>query len=103
VVHLRNDMPGEVTVKIEPFNMPGLKATLGRAQVHAHEQTTVFFEWSPDDPAIKCRDCALKLNARLTIQVHVEQTNQTIPVNVELHSGIEGGAPAATPFSPPQK
>jgi hypothetical protein len=103
VIHLRNDMPGEVTVKVDPYNMPGLKVSLGETRVRAHEQTTVFLEWSPDDPAIKCRDCAMKLNTRLTIQVHVEQTNQMFPVNVELYSGLESGAPAATPFSPPQK
>jgi hypothetical protein len=103
VIHLRNDMPGEVTVKVDPFNLPGLKVSLGETQVRAHGQTTLLFEWSPDDPAIKCRDCAMKLNTKLTIHVRLEPTNQVFAINTELYSGLTAGDPFATPFSPPQK
>lgn len=96
VIHLRNDMPGEVSVKVDPPGIPGLKVDVGQPKLEAHEQTTILFEWSPDDPAIRCRECALKTNARTTVQVRVEPTAQVFPITVLLENSSQGG----NPFSP---
>jgi hypothetical protein len=103
VVHLRNDMPGEVHVKVDPLNTPGLKVSLGQTKLAAHEQTTILFEWSPDDPAIKCRECALRTNARTTVNVRIDPTGQVFPITVLLDNGSQGGNPFSPQPSAPQK
>jgi hypothetical protein len=82
VVHVRNDMPGEVSVKIDQPNVPGLKVSVGKSDLQAHDQTTISFEWSPEG----CSDCARMPNSRTTVQVHIEPTGQVFPITVAIEN-----------------
>ncbi len=80
VVHVRNDMPGEVKLKLDKPDLPGLKITIAKTDLKAHEDTTILFEWRLDDPAIQCLDCAKKINARPLVHLHVQPTAQVFPM-----------------------
>lgn len=84
VVHVRNDMPGEISLKVDQPNIAGLKITLGKTQLMAHEETTLLFEWRLDDPAIKCLDCAKKTNSHVAVQLHVIPTGQAFPIGISI-------------------
>ena|ERR1700733_2424700 len=97
VIHVRNEMPGQVTLKLDPPDIPGLKITVGKSDLQAHEDTTIVFEWRLDDPAIKCLDCAKKMNARPMLHLRIAPTNQVFPIIVAFVN-----APPAVP-APAQK
>ena len=84
MVHVRNDMPGEISLKVDQPNIAGLKITLGKTQLMAHEETTILFEWRLDDPAIKCLDCAKKMNSHVAVQLHVIPTGQVFPIGISI-------------------
>jgi hypothetical protein len=75
-------MPGEVRLKLDKSDMPGLKVTIGKPVLEAHQETTILFEWRLDDPAIQCLDCAKKTNARPMLRLHIEPTAQVFPLIV---------------------
>jgi hypothetical protein len=109
VIHLRNDMPGEVSVTLDQPNVPGLKVSIGQLKLHAHEQTAILVEWNPSDPAIQCRECATRTNARTTVKVHIDPTGQVFPINILLDNSVQEGHPmapqsgaSAQPAIPPQ-
>lgn len=79
VVHVRNDMPGSVSLKLDKVDIPGLKVTMGKADLQAHEETTVTFEWRLDDPA-------KKMTGHSIVQLRVEPTNQVFPISVDFES-----------------
>src|SRR5580704_4820244 len=81
-VRVRNDMPGAVTLKLDDISMPGLKITVGKSQLQAHEDTTILFEWRLDDPAVLCPDCAKKTTGTSTVQLHIAPTGQVFPISV---------------------
>lgn len=81
IVHVRNDMPGQVSLKLENPDIPGLKVSLAKTTLEAHEQTTLIFEWHPDDSV-----SAKNVNARATVQLHVEPTNQVFPISVVIEN-----------------
>jgi hypothetical protein len=87
VVHLRNDMPGEVTVKIDQPAIPGLTVDLAQNKLQANEQTTILFEWHPGPSAPP-------IDTRETVQVRIDPTGQVFPISVVLVSQSE------TPTSP---
>jgi hypothetical protein len=86
VVHVHNEMAGEISLKLDQPGIPGLKVILGKTNLLAHEETTVMFEWRLDDPAIQCLDCAKKMNGRRMVQLHVQPTNQVFPIIVNFES-----------------
>ena len=94
VIHVRNDMPGDVSFRMDQVSIPGLKVTLGKSTLKAHEETTILFEWRLDDPAIQCLECAKKLNGRMAVQLHVEPTNQVFPISVVFFNAPQPPAPA---------
>jgi hypothetical protein len=94
VVHVRNDMPGDVSLRMDQLAIPGLKVTLGKTTLKAHEETTILFEWRLDDPAIQCLECAKKMNGRTTVQLHVEPTNQVFPITIVFFNAPQPPAPA---------
>jgi hypothetical protein len=94
VVHVRNDMPGDVSIRMDHLAIPGLKVTLGKTSLKAHEETTILFEWRLDDPAIQCLECAKKMNGRTTVQLHVEPTNQVFPITIVFFNAPQPPAPA---------
>jgi hypothetical protein len=98
VIHVRNGMPGYITLKLEDPGVPGLKITLGNPQLKAHDETTILFEWRPDDPALQCANCAKKTrNSIVTLQV--VQTAKMLPINI-LFDGPQVAAPVP-PQAPP--
>jgi hypothetical protein len=97
VVHVRNDMPGTVTLKMEDFNIAGLKITVGKTQLQAHEETTILFEWRLDDPAILCPDCAKRSTGTTTLHLHISPTGQAFPIDVVFDRNQQPGNPV-----PPQ-
>jgi hypothetical protein len=96
VVHVRNDMPGQVTLNLDKLDMPGLKITVAKAQLQAHEETTILFEWRLDDPAILCADCAKKMSGNPTVQLRIAPTAQVFPINILFEN-----APQSDHLSPP--
>jgi hypothetical protein len=87
VIHVRNEMPGMVTLKLDDLSMPGLKITVGKTQLQAHEETTILFEWRLDDPALLCPDCAKKTTGNSTVQLRISPTGQAFPINIAfVHS-----------------
>jgi hypothetical protein len=104
VVHVRNDMPGEVSLKLDKPDLPGLKVTLGKTDLLAHEETTVVFEWRLDDPAIQCQDCAKKTPGQQMIQLHIVPTGQRFTIAVLFDNAPQANHPAPSqPVAPPLK
>ena len=95
VVHVRNDMPGEVSLLVQEPGVPGLKISLGQTKLQAHQQTDLVFAWSPGDAA--------KSLPNAIVQVRVSPTNQIFPIAVIFDNGSSGAkAPPAQVPAPPQ-
>ena len=75
VVHVRNDMPGQVRLKLDKPDLAGLTVTVGKTELKAHEETTVVFDWRLDD-------ATKKINVRTTVQLHIEPTSQVFPISI---------------------
>jgi hypothetical protein len=104
VVHVRNDMPGTVTLKMDDSSTAGLKITVGKTQLQAHEETTVLFEWRLDDPALLCPDCAKKTTGTSMVQLHISPTGQAFPINIVFDRTPPTGNPIPPQVpAPPQK
>ena len=99
VVHVRNEMPGAVTLNLDKLDMTGLKITVGKTQLQAHEETTVLFAWRLDDPAIQCLECAKKTSGRQVVQLHIQPTNQVFPISINFENA---STPAPAPPPPPK-
>ena len=82
VVHVHNDMPGGVSLTLEKPNMAGLKVTVEKTVLKAHDETTISFEWRLDDPAIQCLDCAKKMVGHVAVKLHIAPTGQVFPIDV---------------------
>ena len=100
VIHVHNNMPGSIGLQLDKLDVPGLKITLAKPQLQAHEETTIVFEWRLDDPRILCADCAKKLTGTPVVQLHVMPTAQTFPISIVFENARPSGAGAA---QPPQK
>lgn len=88
-LRLTNDMPGEITLSIDPIALPGLKITPGKTALLSHEQTTIVFEYRLDDATIVCGDCAKRVHSTLTAQLHIQPTGQLFPIAVTFDSQSE--------------
>ncbi len=82
-VHVRNDMPGEVDLVLAPSPLTGLKATASPAKLKAKETGVIAIEYSPDDKAIACGDCASRIR-RAWIQLTVQPTGQVFQIEVKF-------------------
>jgi predicted nucleic-acid-binding Zn-ribbon protein len=89
-IHVRNDMPGDVSVKVETPAMPGLKITMGQSVLHAHDSTTVTFEWHPEDPAIKCLECMQRMTELTTVQLRIDPLSRVFPIRVMFQTAAQG-------------
>jgi hypothetical protein len=85
-VHVRNDMPGDVSIKIEMPHVPGLKVTLEKDVLHAHESASIVFEWRSDAPGIECLDCLRKMPTLTTARLIVDPLSRVFPITVSLQS-----------------
>jgi len=81
-LHVINEMPGQVSLSIDPIAFPGLKITPGKTELQANEQTTIVFEYRLDDAAIECGECAKRVKSTLTAQLHIQPTGQLFPITV---------------------
>jgi hypothetical protein len=77
-----NEMPGQVSLSIDPIAFPGLKITPGKTELQANEQTTIVFEYRLDDATIECGECAKRVKSTLTAQLHIQPTGQLFPITV---------------------
>jgi hypothetical protein len=97
VVHVRNDMPGQVSLKLDTPDIAGLKVTVGKTDLKAHEETTIIFDWRLDDPRIHCLDCAKKTSVHAMARLHVLPIGQVFPISV-----IFENLPPQSPATPQQ-
>ncbi len=81
-VRVRNGMPGPISLRLDKPDLPGLKITLGKTDLQAHEETTIVFEWRLDDPAIQCLDCAKRMTVHPIVRLHIEPTRKVLPIGV---------------------
>ena len=81
-LHVRNDMPGEVSLDIGQIAVAGLKITPAKTRLQAHEETTIAFEYRLDDTSIACVDCAKKIQSTVSTVLKIQPTGQTFPINV---------------------
>ncbi|MGB6944028.1 MAG: hypothetical protein WBE37_16630 [Bryobacteraceae bacterium] len=87
VVHVRNGMPGAVSLKLDKPDIPGLKVTLEQTNLPAHQETTIRFEWSVDNAA---KSKAQTMSGHPVVQLHILPTGQVFPISVAFEN-----APAA--------
>jgi len=71
-VVIRNSLPGSVTLKLQAPPTPGLEARLERDQIPAKASGRVLLKYTPQ----------AQKPASTTVNVLVESTNQTIPIQV---------------------
>jgi hypothetical protein len=81
-LRLINEMPGQISLSLDPVAFPGLKITPGKTTLQANEQTTILFEYRLDDATITCGDCAKRVKATLTARLHIQPTGQIFPITV---------------------
>ena len=89
-LHLINEMPGQISLSIDPIPFPGLKITPGKTELQAHEQTTIVFEYRLDDAAIECGECAKRVKSTMTAQVHIQPTGQLFPITILFSAFLLG-------------
>jgi len=77
-----NEMPGEISLSIDPIPFPGLKITPGKTRLEANEKTTIVFEYRLDDASIECGECAKRVKSTLTAQLHIQPTGQLFPISI---------------------
>lgn len=87
VVHVRNGMPGSISLKLDKPDIPGLNVTLEQTNLPAHQETTIRFEWSVDSQA---RTGAQAMSGHPVVQLHILPTGQVFPISVAFEN-----APAA--------
>lgn len=100
-VHVRNDMPGGVTISVDTVTQPGLRITVAKPNLGPHEETAVTFEYRLDDAAITCGDCASRLKGSLVAQVRVIPTNQLFSITVTFSNPPDAQKPL--PLEPGKK
>ena len=81
-LHLINEMPGQISLSIDPVAFPGFKITPGKTELQANEQTTIVFEYRLDDATIECGECAKRVKSTLTAQLRIQPTGQVFPITV---------------------
>lgn len=80
VVHVRNEMPGEVSLAFRDPGIPGLKISATATKLQAHQQTDVVFAWSPDT--------SVKTPSNTTVQLDIAPTNQVFPIALSFEDGL---------------
>ena len=83
-IHVRNDMPGSISLYFDDPKMPGFKITPAKTDLNANEETNVVFEYRLDDATIACGECAKKAKAPLTARLHIQPTGQVFLIAVHF-------------------
>ena len=81
-LHVKNEMPGSISLNIGEVSVPGLKITPGKTQLNANEETTITFEYRLDDKSIACVDCATHVQATVNSGLRVSPTGQFFPLQI---------------------
>jgi hypothetical protein len=81
-VHVKNSMPGQISLRIDPLPVPGLKITPGKTELGANEETTVVFLYDLEDASVLCGECAKRIRSTMTVQLHIEPTGQIFPITI---------------------
>jgi hypothetical protein len=81
-LHVINEMPGQISLSIDPIAFPGLKITPEKTELQANEQTTIAFEYRLDDATIECGECAKRVKSTLTARLHIQPTGQIFEITV---------------------
>ena len=86
VVHLHNDMPGTIELKLEVPKQPGLKVRLDKTSLDAGQEATLEIEYKVDDAEILCGDCAKKVQGKTVLTVLVEPIRRFVFVALNFEA-----------------
>lgn len=75
-IHISNEMPGSVSISIDPVTAPGLKITPAKTELPAKGETTVTFEYRPPERSDS------KTPSSVTAQIHINPTGQVLPIQL---------------------
>jgi hypothetical protein len=81
-VHVRNEMPGTISLSVDLLPQPGLTITPAKTQLDANEETIVSFDYRVDDALIACGECAKRVNGTATANLRIQPTNQVFPISI---------------------
>lgn len=85
-VHIKNSMPGTVTITVEGGGIAGLSVKPSKLDIGANEEGKLEIAFDPEDPNIVCSECLSHPQARKAGQVtlRVDQTGQAFPIEVHF-------------------
>ncbi|HYL35127.1 MAG TPA: hypothetical protein VEV17_04355 [Bryobacteraceae bacterium] len=83
-IHLKNGMPGPVSLSVTGPGVAGLSIKPAKTEVGPGEEVALTITFNFDDPAITCQQCLLNPGVRppVTATIHVQPTNQQLPVQI---------------------
>lgn len=83
-IHIKNGMPGAITVSVDPTGVPGLTFKPVKPQIAAGEEGVVVVDFNFDDPAILCQECLVHPGVRppATVSIHIDPTTQRFPIQI---------------------
>lgn len=97
-VHVANQMPGPVTVSVDPLPLAGMSVKIDPAQVPAGGKATITFAYNPNDPSIACSECIAHAQLPpLTANVRVSPTAGVFPVKITFARDVRTGQPFELP------
>ena len=96
-VHVRNDMPGQVTLKLDKPEIPGLKVTVGKTDLTSARRDHHHFRVAPGRPCHQCLECAKKMNGHRSVQLHVVPTGQVLPIAIDFQNTPRSAQPVPPP------
>jgi hypothetical protein len=81
-VHVRNELPGSISISVDNLPQPGLTITPAKTQLNANDETVISFDYRVDDALIACGECAKRVNGTATAQLRIQPTNQVLPITI---------------------
>jgi hypothetical protein len=98
-IHVKNGMPGHITVEVDKTGIPGLTVTPEKTDVGPGEETAVVIEFNFEDKSITCQDCLVHPGVRppATVMLHIQPTAQQFPIHITFTQ------PTYVNHSPPPK
>ncbi len=83
-VHVRNSMPGNISVTVDNTGLPGLTIKAPSGPVAQGQEAVIVFEYNAKSPDIQCKDCLAhpQLRQSVTAKIHIDPTGQLFPVEL---------------------
>jgi hypothetical protein len=82
-VHVKNDMPGNLTVAVDRLPIAGSGFKIDHSDIPPGGIATITFEYDPKSPDIVCGACTAKAVLPITTaSVRISQTGQIFPVRI---------------------